>query len=141
MDRLGIQKQVLMFTAPGVQILDADTGTALARDANDQMAEAIRSYPDRFAGLTVIAPQDPQRAVRELERGMTTLGLNGAIVNSHINGEYLDERVLIGAISDVASTALSRASRRQWSQSERFLARRPATTGISCAPFALWPID
>jgi predicted TIM-barrel fold metal-dependent hydrolase len=92
MDRLGIQKQVLMFTAPGVQILDADTGTALARDANDQMAEAIRNYPDRFAGLTVIAPQDPQRAVRELERGMTTLGLNGAIVNSHINGEYLDER-------------------------------------------------
>ena len=92
MDRLGIQKQVLMFTAPGVQILDPDTGTALARDANDQMAEAIRNYPDRMAGLTVIAPQDPQRAAQELERGMTTLGLKGAIVNSHIDGEYLDER-------------------------------------------------
>jgi predicted TIM-barrel fold metal-dependent hydrolase len=92
MDRLGIQKQVLMLTAPGVQILDPDTGTALARDANDQMAEAIRKYPDRLAGLTVIAPQDPKRAVMELERGMTQLKLNGAIVNSHIDGEYLDER-------------------------------------------------
>jgi predicted TIM-barrel fold metal-dependent hydrolase len=92
MDRLGIQKQVLMFTSPGVQILDADTGTALSRDANDQMAEAIRNFPDRLAGLVVVAPQDPQRAVAELERGMTELKLNGMIVNSHINGEYLDER-------------------------------------------------
>ena len=92
MDRLGIQKQILMLTAPGVQILDAATGTALAQSANDQMAEAIRNHPDRFAGLTVIAPQDPQAAVRELQRGMTELGLKGAIVNSHINGEYLDER-------------------------------------------------
>jgi 2,3-dihydroxybenzoate decarboxylase len=92
MDRLGIQKQVLMLTAPGVQMLDADSGTALARSANDQMAEAIRNHPDRLAGLTVIAPQDPKAALRELQRGMTQLGLKGAIVNSHINGEYLDER-------------------------------------------------
>ena len=92
MDRLGIQKQVLMLTAPGVQILAPDVGTALARDANDQMAAAIAKYPDRLAGLTVIAPQDPQGAVKELERGITELDLKGAIVNSHIGGEYLDER-------------------------------------------------
>ncbi|OGT78968.1 MAG: hypothetical protein A3I78_06735 [Gammaproteobacteria bacterium RIFCSPLOWO2_02_FULL_56_15] len=92
MDRLGIQKQVLMLTAPGVQIFDAPTGTSLAQVCNDVQAEAIRNHPDRFAGLTVIAPQDPQAAVRELQRGMTALGLKGAIVNSHINGEYLDER-------------------------------------------------
>jgi predicted TIM-barrel fold metal-dependent hydrolase len=78
-DRLGIQKQVLMFTAPGVQILDADIGTALARGANDQMAEALRNYSNRLAGLTVIALQDPRRAVLEPERGMTQLVLNGAI--------------------------------------------------------------
>ena len=92
MDRLGIQKQVLMLTAPGVQIFDAPTGTSLAQVCNDVQAEAIRNHPDRFAGLTVIAPQDPKAAVRELQRGMTELGLKGAIVNSHINGEYLDER-------------------------------------------------
>lgn len=92
MDALGIHKQVLMLTAPGVQILDADTGTGLARTLNDQLAQACRKYPARFAGLTVIAPQDPKSAVKELDRGMTRLGLKGAIVNSHIRGEYLDER-------------------------------------------------
>jgi predicted TIM-barrel fold metal-dependent hydrolase len=92
MDGLGIHKQVLLLTAPGVQIFDADTGTGLAQSANDVLAQAVRNHPDRLAGLAVVAPQDPKRAVRELERGMTRLGLHGMIVNSHINGEYLDER-------------------------------------------------
>lgn len=91
MDSVGIDKQVLMLTAPGVQVFDAPTGTTLAASTNDQLAEACRNYPDRFAGLTVIAPQDPSRAAQELERGMTELGLKGAIVNSHTHGEYLDD--------------------------------------------------
>ncbi|MEX2525843.1 MAG: amidohydrolase family protein [Gammaproteobacteria bacterium] len=91
MDAGGIDKQVLMLTAPGVQVFDATTGTALAASSNDQLAEACRNHPDRFAGLTVIAPQDPAAAARELERGMTKLGLKGAIVNSHTHGGYLDD--------------------------------------------------
>ena len=90
MDSVGVHKQVLMLTAPGVQVFDAATGTALARSTNDQLAEACRRHPHRLAGLTVIAPQDPAAAARELERGMRSLGLKGAIVNSHTHGEYLD---------------------------------------------------
>ncbi len=92
MDASGIAKQILSLTAPGVQIFDAARGTALARSMNDQLAEAIRKYPDRFAGLAAIAPQDPNEAARELERGVRALGLKGAIVNSHTHGEYLDDR-------------------------------------------------
>lgn len=92
MDSLGIHKQVLMLTAPGVQIFPVDEGTALAREANDRAAEAVRAHPDRFAALTAIAPQDPDAAVKELERGIKELGFKGAIVNSHINGDYLDEK-------------------------------------------------
>ena len=91
MDRLGIDMQVLAITGPGVQVFDADTATALAADSNDQLAEAIAKHPDRFAGLTAVAPQDPARAARELERGMQRLGMKGAIVNSHTKGEYLDD--------------------------------------------------
>jgi 2,3-dihydroxybenzoate decarboxylase len=91
MDRLGIDMQILALTAPGVQVFDADTATALAADSNDQLAEAIGKQPDRFAGLTAVAPQDPRRAAKELERGMNTLGLKGAIINSHTKGEYLDD--------------------------------------------------
>ena len=91
MDETGIAKQIVSLTAPGVQVFDAPTAVALARSANDQLAEAVRKYPDRFAGLAAIAPQDPAAAARELERGVRTLGLKGAIVNSHTRGEYLDD--------------------------------------------------
>jgi predicted TIM-barrel fold metal-dependent hydrolase len=91
MDELGIDKQLLLLTAPGVQVLEPDEGTALARLANDRLAAACRRYPDRFAGLTVFAPQDVKGAVAEIERGMQVLKLNGAVVNSHTRGRYLDE--------------------------------------------------
>ena len=90
MDRLGIDMQVLSLTAPGVQVFDAATGTALAADSNDQLAAAVAKHPGRFAGLAAVAPQDPGRAAKELERGVRSLGLKGAIVNSHTKGEYLD---------------------------------------------------
>lgn len=89
MDAAGIDMQILMLTAPGVQVFDPDTGTALARDSNDQLAEACRNHPDRYAGCVAIAPQDPRRAAQEIERGIKTLGLKGVIVNSHTKGEYL----------------------------------------------------
>lgn len=91
MDDTGIAKQILALTNPGVQVFDAATGTSLAETFNDQLAQAIRKYPNRFAGLTAIAPQDPARAAKELERGVRKLGLKGAIINSHTQGEYLDD--------------------------------------------------
>jgi 5-carboxyvanillate decarboxylase len=91
MDQTGIARQILSLTAPGVQIFDADRGTALARSANDQLAEAVAKHPERFSGLAAIAPQNPQAAAKELERGVRALGLKGAIVNSHTRGEYLDD--------------------------------------------------
>jgi len=91
MDASGIARQILSLTAPGVQVFDADTAAGLAASCNDQLAEAIRRHPDRFAGLAAVAPQDPAGAARELERGVRRLGLKGAIVNSHTHGEYLDD--------------------------------------------------
>src|SRR6516225_6716068 len=91
MDETGIAMQVLSLTAPGVQVFDPPTAVALARSANDQLADAIRNHPDRFAGLAAIAPQDPAAAAMELERAVRTLGLKGAILNSHTRGEYLDD--------------------------------------------------
>lgn len=90
MDATGIDMQVLSLTSPGVQVFDAATANAIARDTNDQVAEAIRRHPTRFAGLAAAAPQDPSAAAREIERGVRTLGLKGVIINSHTRGEFLD---------------------------------------------------
>lgn len=91
MDADGVDMQVLSLTAPGVQKFDADKGIALAQLANDRLAEAVRAYPTRFAGLASVPVQTPAAAVKELDRAVTKLGLKGLIINSHTNGEYLDD--------------------------------------------------
>jgi len=91
MDAGGVAMHLLLLTSTGVQMFDPDTGSALATLANDRLAEAIKRHPDRYAGLAAIAPQDPGRAVKEIERAMTRLKLNGVVINSHTNGEYLDD--------------------------------------------------
>ena len=92
MDRDGIDMQVLLLASPGVQHFDAAEGAALARESNDQLADALRAHPTRFAGLAAIAPQDPVEASRELERGISRLKLNGVVINSHTNNEYLSDQ-------------------------------------------------
>ncbi len=91
MDATGIDMQVLSLTSPGVQVFDPATANALAIDANDELADAIRRYPTRYVGLAAAAPQDPQAAAREIERGVRKLGLKGVIINSHTHGEHLDD--------------------------------------------------
>lgn len=87
MDAAGIDRQIISLTCPGTQILDRDRGVA----AMTTLAKACRTYPDRFTGLTAIAPQDPKTAVAEIERGRNQLGFKGVIINSHTQGEYLDD--------------------------------------------------
>ncbi|MDQ2641061.1 MAG: amidohydrolase family protein [Pseudomonadota bacterium] len=91
MDATGIDHQVIALTAPGVQVFDPATASSLAIDANDQLAEACRRYPDRYTGMVAVAPHDPANAVKEMERGIRKLGFKAVIVNSHIQGHYLDE--------------------------------------------------
>jgi len=91
MDASGIDVQVLSLTSPGVQVFDAATANALAISSNDELAAAIAKYPTRYVGLAAAAPQDPRAAAKEIERGVTRLGLRGVILNSHTQGERLDD--------------------------------------------------
>jgi 5-carboxyvanillate decarboxylase len=90
MDEAGIDMQILSLVFPGPEVFDGPTGTRLARETNDELFEVIKRYPQRFAGLAAIAPQDPRGAAGELERAVKQLGLKGAKINSHVGGEYLD---------------------------------------------------
>src|SRR5690348_9676777 len=93
MDASGIDLQVISHVAPAAQALDGAEGVARAREANDQLAEAVRAHPDRFAGFATLPTADPPAAADELERAVRELGLIGALVNSTLgsNGAFLDE--------------------------------------------------
>jgi 5-carboxyvanillate decarboxylase len=92
MDKAGIDMQVLTLSAPGCEQFSPAEGTALSRETNDELYEAIKRHPDRFIGLAALAPQSPVEAADELERAVTQLGFKGAKINSHIGDSYLDEK-------------------------------------------------
>jgi uncharacterized protein len=91
MDASGIDLQVISHTTPGVQHLDAGSAPALAREANDVLAAAVREHPDRFAGFATLPTSDPALAADELERAVGELGFLGAMVNGHTRGRFLDD--------------------------------------------------
>jgi 5-carboxyvanillate decarboxylase len=91
MDDCGIAMQVLALTSPGVQCMEAAEATAYAREANEFLADAIRRHPTRFAGMLAVAPQNPQAAALEIERGVNQLGIHSVVINSHTHGEYLSD--------------------------------------------------
>jgi 2,3-dihydroxybenzoate decarboxylase len=92
MDATGIDKAILALTAPGAQpILDLAEAKGIAQRANDLLAENVALHPDRYIGMTTVAPQDPAWSAREIVRGARTLGFKGVQINSHTQGEYLDE--------------------------------------------------
>lgn len=92
MDKAGIDVQVLSLTSPGVEQFDPAVGTAMAKEANDFLYEAVRKHPARFFGLAALAPKNPGAAADELERAVTQLGFKGWKTHSNYGGEYLDEK-------------------------------------------------
>ena len=65
MDEFGIDRQLLLLTAPGVQVVRPGEGTPLARLANDIAAEACRRHPDRFSACAAFDPRDVAGSVKE----------------------------------------------------------------------------
>jgi len=92
MDRMGIDHQILSpnpltyFYAQPV----AD-GERFCHAQNDAMAAIVRRHPDRFSALAQLPMQDPERAVRELERAVRDLDLRGSYIGSDFAGIALSD--------------------------------------------------
>jgi predicted TIM-barrel fold metal-dependent hydrolase len=91
MDKAAIDLQVLSAVSMGFDDLDAATATPVARDVNDELASAVRAYPDRFAGFAMLALKNPESAAAELQRCVDKLGFKGALVDGTTDGKFLDQ--------------------------------------------------
>ncbi|HEU0166468.1 MAG TPA: amidohydrolase family protein [Chloroflexota bacterium] len=88
----GCQQVITMCVPPIEQVATGQTGAELARLANDTMAELVQRHPDRFRGFAAALPMDdPQAAVRELDRAIGELGAFGIQIFTNANGLPLDE--------------------------------------------------
>jgi 5-carboxyvanillate decarboxylase len=92
MDGDGVDMHVLSLTSTGVQMMQAGKALEVAIAANDRLASVIQKHPARFTGLATVPPQDVAAAIKEAERAINQLKLNGIIINSHTNGEYLSDK-------------------------------------------------
>jgi predicted TIM-barrel fold metal-dependent hydrolase len=63
-----------------------------AKNANDQLAKAVKEHPTRFAGFACLPMASPDEAAKELERSVKELGFLGALVDNHSNGTYYDDK-------------------------------------------------
>jgi predicted TIM-barrel fold metal-dependent hydrolase len=92
MDKAGIDVQVLSLTSPGVEQLDPAEAIAVARESNDFLAEAIAKNPARFGGFAALPTSSPELAAEELQRRTANHAFQGAVINGHTRGRYLDDK-------------------------------------------------
>ena len=82
MDAHGVGMTILSLNAPAVQTIgDTKRAIAVSKEANEAVAEHVRKRPDRFAAFAALPMQDPDAAIRELERCVKELKFVGALVN------------------------------------------------------------
>ena len=93
MDLFGDYVQVLTLSSPPIEVLGTAKQTPeLARMANDGMAELVEKFPARFPGFVAsIAMNNPDAALKEIDRAITELGATGIQIFSNVNGRPLDE--------------------------------------------------
>jgi len=92
MDKFGGLVQVLTIAGPNVESITEPKDTVeLARIANDEMAELVAKYPDRFvAAVTCLPMNDVDAALKEADRAINDLRFRGVEIFTDINGKPLD---------------------------------------------------
>jgi uncharacterized protein len=90
MDEAGLDVQVISLAPPGLYNLPRDEATRLQVETNDRIAELVDLHPDRFQGFATLATPAPGAAAEELERAVTKLGLNGALLFGRTGERNLD---------------------------------------------------
>jgi aminocarboxymuconate-semialdehyde decarboxylase len=89
LDRAGVTKQVITFTAPGTLIEEPKRAAELTRVVNDALAKIKEERSDRFTALATLPLHDPDASVKEFERVTGELGFRGIMVYGNANGKAL----------------------------------------------------
>ncbi|OGA24835.1 MAG: amidohydrolase [Betaproteobacteria bacterium RIFCSPLOWO2_02_FULL_67_26] len=86
-------KQVLTLSLPAIEFLAGpEESPALAKLANDGMAEIVATHPDQFPAFVASLPMNNvPAALAEMERAIRRLGAKGIQVFTNVNGRPLDD--------------------------------------------------
>jgi predicted TIM-barrel fold metal-dependent hydrolase len=92
MDKYEGLVQILTLGAPPVEaVVDEKETVDLSRLANDEMAEIVMKYPDRFpAAIACLPMNNMDAAIEECERAIEDLRFRGVQIATPINDKPLD---------------------------------------------------
>ena len=85
--------QIINTANPPVELVaEPADALELSRIANDEMAELVARYPDRFVGAAACVPMhDIDAAIGELDRAVGQLGFRGVQIYTDVQGRPLDD--------------------------------------------------
>ena len=89
LDKRGIDVQVLDVNTFWWYQADRDLATRIVQAQNEGLAKWCTAHPDRFVAFTSPALQFPDLAAQQLEHAVKQLGMRGAAIGGHVNGEPL----------------------------------------------------
>jgi predicted TIM-barrel fold metal-dependent hydrolase len=91
MDRYEGVVQVLTPAWPAVEVAAPDKALELAQMTNDEMANLVAKYPDRFpAAIACLPMNDMDAALKEADRAINDLRFRGVLIYTPINDKPLD---------------------------------------------------
>lgn len=89
MDSAGVTRQVLSAPPQSPHFTDPRHALHAARFVNDQYAETVAHWPERFLALASLPLPHTDLALEELTRSLDELGLHGACVTTSVLGRSL----------------------------------------------------
>src|SRR6202051_1440417 len=92
MDEFGEYCQLLSLPAPPLEAMAGpEKSPAMAKVANDALADLFAKHPHRFIGFVASLPlNNPEESVKEMNRAVFELGAQGIQIFSNVAGKPLD---------------------------------------------------
>ena len=87
-DEAGVD--ITVFGNNWIRSPDGADSLRVVQEFNDHAAELTAKYPERLLGLACSVPFDDGKILKETEKAIREYKLKGIMINTSVNGEYLD---------------------------------------------------
>jgi aminocarboxymuconate-semialdehyde decarboxylase len=92
MDAQGVDYQALSINGFWwYGVTDPNVADRIVRAQNEGLSAWCRAHPDRFVAFASSSLQFPDLAAAQIDDGITRLGLRGAAIGGHVNGQDLSD--------------------------------------------------
>lgn len=101
MGQLGVDMQVLSLPIPSIYLTEPQDAIESAMIINNCYAQLCQQYPERFKSFACIPLNAGDKALKELDRAMNELRMNGVFLSTSINGKPLNSSEFIPFFEEI----------------------------------------